>query len=108
MRMKKTTEQASEAELTGLKTALLDVLDEYRDKWPQLLEGKAVRLEREGEPLAVVMAFDDFEALLERLEDLEDAEAVREAMTAKQRGEESTIPWEQLKTELIAEGLLDE
>lgn len=108
MRMKNTKGQASETELAGLKTALLDVLDEYRDKWPQLLEGKALRVEREGEPIAVVMAFDDFEALLERLEDLEDAEAARDALAAKQNGEETTIPWETLKSELMAEGLLDE
>ena len=97
-----------QAELEGLKLAILDVLVEYRDRWRQLLGNKALRVEYLGKPVAVVMAYEDFEALLEQLEDFEDAQSAREVLDAIRRGEEEIVPWEKVKAELITEGILDE
>ena len=47
-----------------------------------------------GKPKAAVISFAD----LERFEDLEDAQAAREALAAYHAGE--TVPWEQAKAEL--------
>lgn len=91
-----------------LKSAVLEAIDKHHTAWAQLPEGNVLRVERRGEPVAVVMAYDDFEALLERLEDLEDMHDARKTFEAIERGEETTIPHEQLRAELIAEGLLDD
>lgn len=47
-----------------------------------------------GKPRAAIISIED----LQRLEDLEDAQAVREAWEAEARGE--TIPWEEAKAQL--------
>jgi PHD/YefM family antitoxin component YafN of YafNO toxin-antitoxin module len=107
MSHKKPNGSSSDAELEGFKLALLEVLDEYRDRWLQLLDGKALRIGREGQPAAVVIAYEDFEAMLERIENLEDERDAREILEAIERGEETTITQEQLKAELRAEGILD-
>jgi hypothetical protein len=102
----RTTKGITQAELEAFKLALLEVLDEYRDKWPDLLDGKALRVGRVGQPEAVVIAYADFETILERLEDLEDVRDTRAVLEAIERGEENIITHEQLKAELRAEGLL--
>lgn len=106
MSNKKPNGAMSEAEVEGFRMALLEVLDEYRDRWPQLLGGKALRVGRAGQPAAVVITHEEFEALLEQLEDLEDKQDAREILEAIERGEETTITQEQLKAELRAEGRL--
>jgi PHD/YefM family antitoxin component YafN of YafNO toxin-antitoxin module len=102
------TALAEQDDVAAFKRALLEVIEQHRAAWEQLPEDKAYLLEREGEPVAVVMAFQGFDALLERLEDLEDAESAREGLKAIESGEETTIPWEQVEAELRAEGLMDE
>lgn len=94
--------------MEGFKRALLEVFDEYSDRWQSLLGGKALHIGREGQPAAVVMAYEDFEALLDRLEDLEDTRDAQAILEAIERSEEATITHEQLKAELRAEGLLNE
>ena len=51
-----------------------------------------------GKPKAAVIGVRD----LERLEDLEDAQAARDTLAAHQAGE--TIPWEQVKADLAGVG----
>jgi prevent-host-death family protein len=51
-----------------------------------------------GKPKAAVVSIED----LELLEELEDAQAVREALAAYEAGE--TVPWEEVKAELSTTG----
>jgi prevent-host-death family protein len=55
-----------------------------------------------GKPKAAMISMAD----LERFEDLEDAQAAREALAAYRAGE--TVPYEQFRADLVTEGLLDE
>jgi prevent-host-death family protein len=56
----------------------------------------------EGRRVAVVLPIREYERLVERIEDLEDLRAVREAL--EEGGE--PIPWEVVKAELQAKGKL--
>ena len=56
----------------------------------------------EGRRVAVVLPIREYERLVERIEDLEDLRAVREAL---EEGGES-IPWEVVKAELRAKSKL--
>ena len=49
-------------------------------------------LRHEGKPAFVVMPYDEYQALVEKLEDLEDSDAIRECRAALRRGEEELIP----------------
>ncbi|WP_422460209.1 helix-turn-helix domain-containing protein [Endozoicomonas sp. ALB115] len=51
-------------------------------------------LKHEGKPAFVVMPYDEYQAMLEKLEDLEDSDAVHEFRAALRRGEEELIPAE--------------
>jgi predicted DNA-binding protein (UPF0251 family) len=55
-----------------------------------------------NQPIAVILPIKDYEALLERLEDLED---LRAADAARAEGGEP-IPWEQVKAELRAKAVV--
>lgn len=91
---------------TTLETSELDV------SWEQvkraLEAGDKVVLDSKGEPAIVLVPAAKFEALLERLEDLEDAIEAIEIGAAIDRGEVEMIPWETVKAELHAEAALDE
>lgn len=102
------TALAEQGDVAAFKRALLEVIEQHRAAWEQLPQDKAYRLDREGQPVAVVMSYQGFEALLDRLEDLEDARDADEILSAIERGEMTTRPWEQVEAELHAEGLLDE
>ena len=51
-------------------------------------------LKHEGKPAFVVMPYDEYQAMMEKLEDLEDSDAIREFRAALRRGEEELIPAE--------------
>lgn len=53
----------------------------------------------DGKRLSVLLPLSEYEALMERLEDLEDLADAREVLVRVDRGEEDTIPWEAVKTE---------
>ncbi len=52
-----------------------------------------------GERTAVVLPLDEYEELLERLEDAEALQEADEALAAIERGEDELVPWEQVKRE---------
>lgn len=60
------------------------------------LDEKNVLLLRHGKPVAVMVAYGTFEAMLERVEDLEDRLAVHEA---EAEGPDLNVPWEKVKAE---------
>jgi len=59
-------------------------------------KGEAVFIERRGKRAAVVISPEQYERMLEALEDAEDAEAFDEAMAEEGRN----IPWAQVKADL--------
>ena len=79
-----------------LKNALPEFLNRAADG------GERIVAASRGKPKAAVISVAD----LERLEELEDAQAAREALAAYQAGE--TVPYEEYRAELVAEGLLNE
>lgn len=53
-----------------------------------------------GERTGVILSVEEYERLMDALEDLEDAEhiqAARETRARIERGEEETVPWEQAR-----------
>ncbi len=56
-----------------------------------------------GERTAVVLPIEEYEELLERLEDTEALREADEALAAIERGEDEVIPWEQAKREIEEE-----
>ena len=90
------------------KRAILDVLQKSAAARQELAEGEVVLEDRHHKPVAVVLDYQHFTAMVEKLEDLLDAQSAREALDALRRGDEETIPWETVKANLRAEGLLDE
>lgn len=62
-------------------------------------QGERIVLERRGKGVAVLVSMEDL-ALLEALEDREDAKAARKALAEMKRKGGKGIPWEQAKAEL--------
>ena len=56
--------------------------------------GKAVKLTRHGQPIAVLMGYQAFEKLLDDLDDADDYPALAEHDEA---ADDDTIPWELVK-----------
>ena len=54
----------------------------------------------DGKRLSVLLPIAEYEALMDRIEDLEDLTDAREVLTRIERGEEETIPWETVKADL--------
>jgi prevent-host-death family protein len=79
---------------------LKNALSEYLNR--AAYGGERIVVASRGKPKAAVISMAD----LERLEELEDAQAAREALAAYQAGE--TVPYEEYRAELVAEGLLNE
>jgi predicted DNA-binding protein len=52
-----------------------------------------------GQRVSVVLPIEEYEALTERLEDLEDWAEAREALKRLHQGAEETVPWETIKAE---------
>ena len=67
---------------------------------------KSVRflVDQKGKPTAVVLDMDAWEAFLSMLEDVEDAELIRER-TRSWRSKEGWTRWEDFEAELEADGL---
>jgi len=59
--------------------------------------GKAVKLTRHGQPIAVLMDYEAFERLLDDLDDADDYRALAEYDAAE---DHDTIPWELVKRDL--------
>jgi prevent-host-death family protein len=70
--------------------------------------GQVVVVQGAGERVVALINADDYEAVLESLEDLRDAKRAREILDEVRSGKIETIPWEQVKAELRAQNLLDD
>ncbi|MCC6272415.1 MAG: type II toxin-antitoxin system Phd/YefM family antitoxin [Deltaproteobacteria bacterium] len=79
-------------------------LKELRPKLPQTIQKIDSRLERfivsrHGNPVAVLLAFDDFESLIETLNEVEDREnlrKIRKGLQEAKRGQ--TVSWKAVKS----------
>jgi hypothetical protein len=72
----------------------------------ELLRSVRFVVDSQGNPTDAVISIGDWKALIEWLEDLEDAVTVREYLRRLEQGKDDTIPWEEIKAELMADGLL--
>ena len=77
--------------VSELREQLAAVIDELG------VHGKAIKLTRHGQPVAVLMGFEAFEALLDDLDDADDYRALAEHDATD---EHDTIPWELVKHDL--------
>ena len=83
-----------------------------RTSWRALLdiaykgEGDTV-IERNGRPVAALIPFEDYEALQEELDDLRAGRRAQAAIEAWQKDPSLGRPWEEIKAEMIRDGLLD-
>jgi prevent-host-death family protein len=82
-----------------------------RTKWRDIMDAAAAGaetvIERYGKPTAVVIPFADYEALREDLDDLRAGRRAQAAIEAWQKDPSLGRPWEEIKAEMIRDGLLD-
>ncbi len=86
---------------------------EARAKWRTVLDtvdkGAAdVVIERYGKPIAAIIPYVDYKALLEELEDLRDVRYALAALEEYERDPSTARPYEEIRAELIAEGVWDD
>ncbi len=60
-------------------------------------------VDENGKRVSVILPVEEYDRMVEELEDAEDARAVDEARAAVARGEDEFIPWEQAKREIEEE-----
>jgi prevent-host-death family protein len=77
--------------VSELREQLAAVVDELAT------HGKAIKLTRHGKPVAVLMGYEAFEALLDDFDDADDYRALAEYDAAE---DHDTIPWEVVKRDL--------
>jgi PHD/YefM family antitoxin component YafN of YafNO toxin-antitoxin module len=77
--------------ISELRDQLATVTDELA------VHGKAIKLTRHGQPMAVLMGYQAFEALLDDLDDADDYRALAEYDSAENH---DTIRWELAKHDL--------
>lgn len=87
------------------ETKELTMVDARREltKLPEKLETRpaTVAVTRRGKPVLAIMAWEDYEAILESLEILSDDEAVERLRRSIQEAREGkAIPWEDAKARL--------
>lgn len=71
-------------------------------------EGQDIVIERYSKKVGVVISYEDYEALQEKLEDIRDARLAEQVHEAIRNGKMKTVPWKQLKEELHAKKGLDD
>ncbi|MBE2237395.1 MAG: type II toxin-antitoxin system Phd/YefM family antitoxin [Caldilineaceae bacterium] len=72
------------------------------------LQQRPVVLTRQGRAAAVLVSPDEWNSVVQQLEDLEDALAVLQARLQIETGVEELLDWESAKTELTALAASDE
>jgi PHD/YefM family antitoxin component YafN of YafNO toxin-antitoxin module len=60
-------------------------------------------VDENGKRVSVILPIQEYERLIEILEDLEDARAYNEARAELERGDDEVIPWEQARKEIEEE-----
>jgi prevent-host-death family protein len=78
------------------------------DVFDAVVAGQDVVIERRSKPVVAMIRYEDYAAIQEELEDLRDAQRAREIHEAIRSGKMKTVPWEKVRAELKAKGLLDD
>lgn len=65
--------------------------------------GERYVVDENGRRVSVILPVEEYERLIEELEELEDILAYRKAKAEIERGEDELIPWEQAKKEIEQE-----
>jgi PHD/YefM family antitoxin component YafN of YafNO toxin-antitoxin module len=93
----------------------IKVVDSNRARalWREILDGaqaggEDVIVERYGKPVAAVIAYEDFLALEDALDDLRAARRAGAAYEEWKKEPGRAVPYETFRAGLVAEGLLDE
>ncbi len=86
---------------------------EARTQWRSLLDkvqagGMDVLIERNGKPVAVLIPIEDYQEMQDALDELRASRRVSEAYAEYQAHPESARTWEEVRSELVKEGKLDE
>ena len=86
---------------------------EARQKWRDLLDdaalgGKDTVIERNGKPIAALIPYEDYLAVLEALEDLRATRRVAEIQRTLRENPGSGRSYDEIRAELAQRGLLDE
>ena len=95
-----------------LKSVKVYSSDTARSHWRDILDvatgGGDVVVERYGKPIAAIIPYADYEALLEALEDLRDARDAQIAYEEWQRDPSLGRPYDEIRAEWVTQGRLDE
>lgn len=86
---------------------------DVRAKWREVVDAAQTDrvdtvVQRYGKPVAVVIPHDDYMALQEELEDLRDARLALAELEAWKKDPSTGQNWDELRAEMVAEGLLSE
>jgi hypothetical protein len=81
---------------------------EWREVIDTVLAGSNVVVGIDNKPLVAVIHYEDYLALQEQIEDLQDVRLAEAADAEYLRDPSTAIPWEQAKADLRADGLLDD
>ncbi len=85
---------------------------EARNNWRQLLDrvliGEDILIERNGQPVAVLIPVKDYDGIRKDLEELRATQHAAAAYADWQQHPETGRPWEDVRAELVAEGKLNE
>ena len=88
-------------------------VQDVQAKWREVVDaaqagqGDTV-IERNGKRIAVVISYDDYVALQGELEDLRDARLALAELEAWKKDPSTGQNWDELRAEMVAEGLLSE
>jgi prevent-host-death family protein len=84
--------------------------EDARTRWRDILDaagtGQDVVIARYGKPMAAVIPIADYDALLEELEDLRAARRAQQSLEAWREDRSRGRPYDAVREELAAEGLL--
>jgi len=86
--------------------------DDARARWRDVLDaansGAVTVISRYGKPTAAVIPFEDYEALRDEIEDLGAARRAQVVLDSWRENPSQARPYEEVRAELVADGLLDE
>lgn len=95
--------------LHGAKVYSSDVARaQWRDILDIAMRGGDIVVERYGKPVATVIPYEDYIALLDALEDLRDGREAQQAYEEWKRDPSLGRPYDEIRAEWVAQGRLDE
>jgi prevent-host-death family protein len=78
------------------------------DVFDTVVTGQDIVIERRAKRVAVMIRYEDYEAIQQELENLRDAQRAKEVRDAIRSGRLKTKPWAEVRAALKEKGLLDD